>query len=88
MVDDNQTEKENCGIAFSSGIRRHVTKPKIYDEATHVRLPAGTKARIDAVRGKLRQADFIRQALMDELDRLEATTGNGAKPGKAKTEKS
>jgi len=82
MVNDNKIEKENCGIAFSSGIRRHVTKPKIYDEATHVRLPAGTKARIDAVRGKLRQADFIRQALMDELERLEAHAGNGGKPGK------
>lgn len=80
MVNDSKAEKENCGIAFSSGIRRHVTKPKIYDEATHVRLPAGTKARIDAVRGKLRQADFIRQALMDELDRLENGSENGKKP--------
>lgn len=83
MVDDNQTEKENCGIAFSSGIRRYVTKPKIYDEATHVRLPRGTKARIDAVRGKLRQADFIRQALMDELERLEKGSDNGGKLKKA-----
>jgi hypothetical protein len=79
MVTDNQTDKENCGIAFSSGIRRHVTKPKIYDEAMHIRLPAGTKQRIEAVRGKLRQADFIRQALMDELDRLEASSGEGEK---------
>jgi hypothetical protein len=82
MVNDNKAQKENCGIAFSSGIRRHVTKPKIYDEATHVRLPAGTKKRIDAVRGDMRQADFIRQALMDELERLESVAGKGEKPRK------
>jgi len=71
MPIDGQITNKNCGTDFSSGIRRHVTKPKIYDEAMHIRLPAGTKARIEAVRGKLRQADFIRQALLDELDRLE-----------------
>lgn len=71
MVNDDEADDMNCGIAFSSGKRAYVTKPKIYDEATHVRLPAGTKARIDAVRGKDRQADFIRNALLERLDQLE-----------------
>lgn len=71
MVDDDQNRDRDCGTDFSSGNPRRVTKPKIYDEAMHIRLPAGTKQRIEAVRGELRQADFVREILMDELERLE-----------------
>jgi hypothetical protein len=79
MANDDQMPDRDCGTDFSSGIPRRVTKPKIYDEAMHIRLPAGTKQRIEKVRGKLRQADFIRQALLDELERLE---GGSNKPDK------
>ena len=83
--DDHKTDK-NCGIGFSSGIRRHVTKPKLFDEAMHVRLPGGTKARIDALRGGLRQGDFVRQVLLDGLERLEAASSKAEK-AKKKEEK-
>lgn len=79
MVNDDQESDRDCGTDFSSSNRRRVTKPKIYHEAMHIRLPPGTKQRIEAVRGKLRQADFIRQALLDELDRREADKGGKQK---------
>jgi hypothetical protein len=77
MANDDQKPDRDCGTDFSADIPRRVTKPKIYDEAMHIRLPAGTKQRIEKVRGKLRQADFIRQALLDELERLEAAGKSG-----------
>lgn len=55
-----------------TAIRRHVTKPKIFDEAIHLRARAGTKARIDALRGAMRQGDFIRVLIEDALERREA----------------
>jgi hypothetical protein len=67
----NSPERD-CGTAFSSANPRKVTKPKLFDEATHIRLPAGTKARIDALRGSTRQGDFIRKVLLEALDELEA----------------
>lgn len=63
---------KNCGIGFSSDRPRLVTKPKLFDEAMHVRLPKGTKARIDALRGTTRQGDFVRKVLLNGLDELEA----------------
>jgi len=71
MVNDDHPLDKDCGTGFSSGIRRRVTKPKLFDEAMHIRLPGGTKARIDALRGKVRQGDFIRQVLMEGLERME-----------------
>lgn len=55
-----------------TAIRRHVTKPRIFDEAIHVRARAGTKDRIDALRGTMRQGDFIRLLIEEALDRREA----------------
>jgi len=54
-----------------TGIRAYVTKPKIFDEALHFRARAGTKARIDALRGDTRQGDFVRELIEDALDRRE-----------------
>jgi len=71
MVNDDHPLDKDCGTGFSSGIRRRVTKPKLFDEAMHIRLPGGTKARIDALRGKTRQGDFIRQVLLEGLERME-----------------
>ena len=51
-----------------TGIRRYVTKPKLYDEAIHFRARAGTKARIDALRGTARQGDFVRDLIEEALD--------------------
>ena len=50
---------------------RFVTKPKLYDEAFHFRARAGTKARIDALRGDVRQGDFVRELLEESLERRE-----------------
>ena len=60
-----------------TAISRRVTKPKLFDEAVHFRARAGTKARIDALRGETRQGDFVRELIEDALDRLEQ---EGAKP--------
>lgn len=54
-----------------TAIRAYVTKPKIFDEALHVRAKAGTKARIDALRGPMRQGDFIRLLIEEALDQRE-----------------
>lgn len=54
-----------------TAIRAHVTKPKIFDEAFHFRARAGTKARLDALRGDMRQGDFVRLLLEEALERRE-----------------
>lgn len=76
MVDDGPNADKNCGTGFSSVTPRRVTKPKIFDEAMHVRLPGGTKGRIDALRGDMRQGDFVRQVLLEALKRLEQASEN------------
>lgn len=54
-----------------TAIRGHVTKPKLFDEAIHFRAKAGTKARLDALRGETRQGDFVRLLLEEALERRE-----------------
>jgi len=51
-----------------TAIRRFVTKPKLFDEAIHFRARAGTKARIDALRGEARQGDFVRLLIEEALE--------------------
>lgn len=55
-----------------TAILRFVTKPKVFDEAIHLRARKGTKARIDALRGSVRQGDFVRLLLEEGLERREA----------------
>jgi hypothetical protein len=62
---------EGWMIESDTAIRCYVTKPKIFDEAIHFRAREGTKARIDALRGEMRQGDFIRLLLEEALDRRE-----------------
>lgn len=59
----------------ATAIRTYVTKPRLYDEAIHLRARLGTKARIDALRGPMRQGDFIRILLEEALERRESETG-------------
>ncbi len=54
-----------------TAISRRVTKPKLFDEAIHFRARAGMKARIDALRGDIRQGDFVRELIEDALDHRE-----------------
>lgn len=54
-----------------TAISRFVTKPKIFDEALHLRLRGGTKARIDALRDTMRQGDFVRLLIEEALERRE-----------------
>lgn len=54
-----------------TAIRSYVTKPKIFDEAIHFRARQGTKARIDALRGPVRQGDFVRELIEEGLERRE-----------------
>ena len=62
------------------GMHQHVTKPRIFDEAFHFRARLGTKDRIDALRGEIRQGDFIRLLIEEALDRREAKGPTGAGP--------
>lgn len=57
-----------------TGNRRYVTKPKLFDEAIHFRARAGTKARIDALRGDMRQGDFVRELIEEALDQREKSS--------------
>ena len=54
-----------------TAISRRVTKPKLFDESIHFRARAGTKARIDALRGDTRQGDFVRELIEEAIDRRE-----------------
>jgi len=54
-----------------TAIRGSVTKPKLFDEAIHFRAKAGTKARLDDLRGDMRQGDFVRLLLEEALERRE-----------------
>lgn len=54
-----------------TAIRHYVTKPKLFDEAIHFRARSGTKARIDALRGEMRQGDFVRLLIEEALERRE-----------------
>ena len=64
-----------------TAIRRHVTKPKIFDEAIHFRALPGTKARIDALRGSMRQGDFVRLLIEEALERREGKYQSEAPKG-------
>ena len=55
-----------------TGIRSYVTKPKVYHEAIHFRAREGTKARIDALRGDMRQGDFVRRLIEEALEHRES----------------
>lgn len=54
-----------------TAITKRVTKPKIFFEALHVRVPEGTKARIDALKGDQRQGDFVRELLEEAISKRE-----------------
>lgn len=54
-----------------------VGRPKINEEQTPARLPAGTLARIDAaLQDREKRSDFIRKAIEAELDRRESAQGS------------
>jgi hypothetical protein len=55
-----------------------VTKPKLFDEAIHFRARAGTKARIEKLRGSMRQGDFVRLLLEEGLERCEKAAASSA----------
>lgn len=46
-------------------------RTKINDEIVTPRLPEGTKARIEAVRGEQTQAEFLRETILNEIKRRE-----------------
>lgn len=57
----------------SPDIARVVGRPKINEEQTPARFPAGTLARIDGVlTEREKRSDFIREAVEAELKRREA----------------
>lgn len=52
---------------FADAKSARVTKPKIYDEQLAFLTEAGTKDRIEAVRGDTKKADFLRAAIDDAI---------------------
>lgn len=65
-----------------TAIRGYVTKPRIFDEAIHFRAREGTKARIDALRGSIRQGDFVRELIEEGLSRREKESQTDYQPKK------
>lgn len=63
--------KEGFMKKSDTAIKGYVTKPKIFFEALHVRVPEGTKARLDALRGDTRQGDFVRELLEEAIAKRE-----------------
>ena len=51
---------------------RRMGRPPLNVKSTHVRLPDGVAERIDALLGPGRRAEFIRDAVLAELERREA----------------
>lgn len=54
-----------------TGRSRRVTRPKEFTEQLAFLVKEGTGARIDAVRGDMKKADMLRDAVERELKRLE-----------------
>lgn len=59
-----------------TAISGFVTKPKVFDEAFHFRAREGTRSRIDALRGEVRQGDFVRMLIEEGLERRETELRN------------
>ena len=61
-------------------------KDRVAEEAIYVRVPKGTRARLEAVRGKERQSDWTRRAILAALDAAEQPAAPAPKraAGKAK----
>lgn len=62
----------DCDTALFTAKPARVTKPKIFEGALHLRLPPGLKERIDVLRGPKRQGDYVRELLIDAVERQEA----------------
>ena len=52
-------------------------RPPLGNRATQVRLPQAVMDRIDALCGKNRRAEFIRDAVVAELERRERSKDQG-----------
>lgn len=64
-------EKIDSTSGFGIDKPRRVTRPKEYNEQLAFLVKTGTGARIDAVRGRMKKADFLREAIERELKRRE-----------------
>lgn len=59
-------------------------RPPLNVKTMNVRLPEGVPERIDALVGNRRRAEFIREAVVSELERREAATSNLTPPAGTK----
>lgn len=53
-------------------------RPPLNVKTMNVRLPEGVPERIDALVGSRRRAEFIREAVLSELERRESAVQNAA----------
>ena len=65
----------DCGTGLKAAKPRRVTKKRIFESALHLRLPPGMKKRIEALRGDKRQGDFVRDLLIEAVERRERDAG-------------
>jgi hypothetical protein len=68
--------KRHFPIAKSSGKQTRMGRPPLNLKTTVIRLSADTIARIEAVVGKNRMSQFMREAAEAELLRREADSGH------------
>ena len=57
---------------------RRMGRPPLKVKPVLVRLPEGVPERIDALVGKNKRAEFIREAVLQALTKRESSTGKGA----------
>jgi hypothetical protein len=65
-------------------------KPRLYSETLFMRVPEGTRARVEAVRGRATQSDWLRNAVVAAIERAERVSTpsrSGAKPVQRKDRK-
>ena len=72
--------KRHFPIAKSSAKQTRMGRPPLNLKTTVIRLSADTIARIEAVVGKNRMSQFMREAAEAELSRREAESGHKAPP--------
>lgn len=66
------SDRSASAIGHRRGKRGPMARPKLFTEDLYLRLPQGTRERIERLRGEERQGDFVRRVLLGALADLEA----------------
>lgn len=63
---------------YANATARRMTRPKEFTEQLAFLVEEGTKERIEAVRGGVKKADFLRQAIDDAIAKARRSSRNKA----------